>query len=258
MKRFIGFWFFMFSVLHLFAECASQGMQFFPRQHEISLQPVLMIQGYGMSQEKVAQLHCREVFLESENGDLVPLKLQRILWGQMELVQAIFMASETLETNTLYYLKFAEQTEEETRELMRYNRSKREHERVFWRTTNKRSWELLSLDLHIAFKKTEVNWYGCGPSAHAIFDVENRGESEVWYKTELVDMETNTKTVYYISDREGQVYVGHGMCSGAFGFRLKGQYKVQFTPMNLDGKHGKPTAWYVFESPFSRSEKMRG
>ncbi|MDT0686486.1 hypothetical protein [Autumnicola psychrophila] len=33
-----------------------------------------------------------------------------------------------------------------------------------------------------------------------------------------------------------QLFVGHGMCSEAFTYKIEGKYKVRFTPLNIDGK----------------------
>lgn len=109
---------------------------------------------------------------------------------------------------------------------------------------------LLNPNLNIRFKNTEVEMYGCGPSANAIFIEENKPENESWYKTEVVEIAANKKTVYYIKDWLGRLEVGHNMCSGAFRFKDKGKYKVRFTPMNIDGEALKTTSWTTFDSPF--------
>ena len=66
------------------------GMQFFPKNRNISLNSLFIIQGYSMSEETVESFREREVYLVSESGELVLLTLQEILKGQMSLTQAIF------------------------------------------------------------------------------------------------------------------------------------------------------------------------
>jgi hypothetical protein len=59
----------------------------------------------------------------------------------------------------------------------------------------------------------------------------------------------NEKTTFYIREWEETLDVGHGMCSGAFKFKKEGDYKVRFTPMNIDGISLKTTNWETFKSP---------
>jgi hypothetical protein len=250
MKKIILLLFLTLGIKTVFAECASSGMQFFPEQKEISLNSMFIIQGYYFSQKTINSFNDRVIYLESENGELIELNLQEILKGQMDLTQAIFCPTSELKPNTTYFLKYSDQTENEGREMMQYNRVKKEREKVYWKTTDKRALETLNSNLNVQFEKTEVIHYGCGPSANAIFNIKNKTESEIWYKTEVVDITTNNKTTFYIKEWNKKLNVGHGMCSGAFTYTNQGKYKVRFTPMNTSGKSLKTTDWKTFESPF--------
>lgn len=243
-----------FGIKTALADCKMNGMTFYPEQKEISLNSMFFIQGYSFSQKTINSFKERTIYLESENGELIKLNLQEILKGQMSLTQAIFRPSKELKPNTTYFLKYSDQTENEGREMMQYNREKKKREKVYWKTTNKKNIKNLNSNLNIELAKTEVIHYGCGPSANAIFDVKNKFESEIWYKTEVVAINTNKKNIYYIKEWNGKLNVGHGMCSGAFTFNRKGKYKVRFTPMNTDGKSLKTTDWKIFENPFANDK----
>ena len=91
-----------------------------------------------------------------------------------------------------------------------------------------------------------------------IFKVKNKSDSEIWYKTEVVELSTNETKVFYIKEWNGKLNVGHGMCAGAFTYTNKGKYKVRFTPMNTDGKSLKTTDWTTFESPFMNDKSRFG
>src|SRR5690554_1952337 len=147
------------------AKCAISGMQFYPEQKEISLNSMFIIQGYSFSQKTINSFKERAIYLESENGDLIKLNLQNILKGQMSLTQAIFKPSKELEPYTIYFLKYSDQTENEDRKMMQYNKEKKEREKVYWKTTDKKTLESLNSNLNVEFEKTEVVYYGCGPSA---------------------------------------------------------------------------------------------
>lgn len=250
MKKIILLLFLIFGIKSAFAECAMSAMSFFPETKEISLNSKFIIQGYAYSQNTINSFKNRKVYLESENGELIELNLQEFYTGQMQLTQAIFCPISELKPNTKYFLKYSDQTENEENEMKQYNKEKKISEKVYWITTDKRELETLNSNLNIEFENTEVIHYGCGPSANAIFNVNNKLESEIWYKTEVVDLSTNNTKVFYINEWNGKLNVGHGMCAGAFTYNNKSKYKVRFTPMNTDGKSLKTTAWTTFESPF--------
>ncbi|MDW7695334.1 hypothetical protein R9C00_27900 [Flammeovirgaceae bacterium SG7u.111] len=171
----------------------------------------------------------------------------------MDLTQAVFKPSIKLELNKKYFLKFSHLTESENyHELTRYNSSNAEHEPVAWEVTESHSPEL-NLNLSLKFVQMEVEYYGCGPAAYAVFQPNNLPESEVWYKTEVYDETTKTSSTFIIGARTGIIRVGHGMCAGGFTFNNEGSYKVRFTPMNIDGKKLNTTKWKTLESPFKNS-----
>jgi hypothetical protein len=247
-----------FGIKTAFAECSMSGMSFFPETKEIGLNSKFIVQGYAYSQKTINSFKNRKVYLESESGELIELNLKEFYTGQMQLTQAIFYPTSELKPNTKYFLKYSDQTENEGREMKQYNREKKVREKVYWKTTDKKELETLNSNLNIEFEKTEVIHYGCGPSANAIFNVKNKSESEIWYKTEVVDLSTDNKNVFYIKEWNGKLNVGHGMCAGGFTFKDKGKYKVRFTPMNTDGKSLKTTDWTTFESPFMNDKSPFG
>lgn len=258
MKKIILLLLLTFGIKTAFADCAMSAMYFFPETKEISLNSKFIIQGYAYSQKTINSFKNRKVYLESESGELIELNLEEFYTGQMQLTQAIFCPTSELKPNTKYFLKYSDQTENEEREMKQYNREKEEREKVYWKTTDKKELETLNSNLNVEFEETEVVHYGCGPSANAIFNVKNKSESEIWYKTEVVDLSTNNKKVFYIKEWNGKLNVGHGMCAGAFTYKNKGKYKVRFTPMNTDGKSIKTTDWTTFESPFMNDKSPFG
>lgn len=243
MKKTMLLLFLIFGVKSAFSKCASAGMEFFPSTQEISLNSMFMIQGYGQSQETINSFKNRTIYLESDNGELIELQLQELLEGQMRLSQAIFCPVSELKPNTTYTLKYTGQTEEEEREMTDYN-----GEKVYWKTTEEKTIASLNSKMSIKLDKTDFERYGCGPSVNAIFKIKNKSKSEVWYKTEVVEIETNNKAVYYIKDINGKLNVGHNMCAGAFIYTRRGRYKVRFTPMNIDGTYLKSTDWITFKN----------
>lgn len=220
---------------------------------------MFIIEGYAFSQKHIEALKNREVFLESADGKKVSLELQKILKGEMQLTQALFKPLEVLSPNTRYYLKLsASESEEELQKFESYNQEKREWETVYWETTNADFTAPLNSNLQIDFAETNVEFYGCGPAANAVFNISGKGNTEIWYKTEVEELATGKRTTYYIRKWKDQLHVGHGMCSGAFTYKDEGKYKVRFTPVNIDGKELKTTGWTTFDSPFLNAENPWG
>lgn len=241
-------------------ECAMSGIQFFPEKKEISLHPMFIIEGYAFSQKHIEALKNRKVYLESASGEKITLELQEILRGQMQLTQAIFRPQSRLSPNSRYYLKLSAATNEDQLKDFddRYNYEKKEREPVFWETTNLEHSAPLNDNLTIEFTETSVEFYGCGPAANAVFTVSGKDDAQVWYKAEIEDLTTGKRSAYYIREWKNRLHVGHGMCSGAFTYKKEGEYKVRFTPLNIDGKEIKTTSWTSFESPFMNAENPWG
>ena len=259
MKK-VAFLILLFLSIRSFAmECGMNGMTFYPLQREISLNSMFIIQGYFMSEKTVDSFgDNRDVFLVSVQGDSIKLSLKRIIKGQMSLTQAIFKPEKSLNANTTYFLRYSNQSDSETREMRKWNSKKKVHEKVFWRTSDTKELPPINPNLKIDFLKTEVIPYGCGPEANAIFEVSNKSQSEIWYKTEVMDTKTGKSKIYYISEWQGKLNVGHGMCAGAFTFKRKSNYKVRFTPMNTDGKALKTTQWIEFKNPYDNYKSPFG
>lgn len=233
-----------------YAKCGMSGMQFFPEKRNISLNSIFIIEGYSTSVLTINSFKKRAVFLKSENGELIKLNVVEILESQKNLMQAIFKPQKRLKPNTTYFLQYAQQTENETSDMIQWNSMTKLNEKVHWKTTDEKSVAILNSSAAIKFKKTEVVHFGCGPSVNAIFDTNNKSDSEIWYKTELYNITTSKKAVYYIKSENQEIYVGHDMCSGAFTFNKNEKYKVRFTPINIDGKLSNTSDWQIFENPY--------
>ena len=209
------------------------------------------------------KMNCDNFYLDSNSiiYDAID-KVKNVDNFEIDLIEEVckkihFYISE-LKPNKKYFLKYSEKSGNEEKGISMYKRDKEESEKVYWETIDKKSIKRLNSNLKLEFEKTEVIHYGCGPEANAIFKIMNRPESEIWYKTEVVEIGTGNKSVYYIKEWNGKLNVGHSMCSGAFTFKKDGKYKVRFTPMNIDGKKLDTTEWSTFESPFMNNKSPFG
>ena len=250
MKNFILFCFLITGLQSCIARCAPNAMFFFPINKEISINSFFIIEGHGHDQETINSFKNRKVFLKNYSGEQIELKLREIIKGQKQVTQAIFYPIKILRPHTTYFLAYANQTKRESASMHRHNHSKGREERVFWKTTGVENTKIISPEFTIEFEKMKYNHSSCGPSINAIFNVRDLNKQVVWFKTELVELDSNKKMTYFLSITDKKLYVGHGMCSGAFSFERQGKYKVRFTPVNTDGKLLASTDWKIFENPY--------
>jgi hypothetical protein len=239
-------------------DCSMSGMTYYPLEKEISLNPAILIEGYAMDQETIEGFKALPPYLETETGEKIMLELLDINQGQMSISQAMFKPVTSLKPHTDYYLNFQRAEQNEKENPTRFNYEKEERERVVWSTSDLKNSKTLSDQSAISLERTNVELFGCGPAANAIFEIKNPEDQETWYQTEFVDLDTGKSTTYILTTHENKLYVGHGMCSGAFTYSKTGNYKVRFTPMNTDGELSKITQWFTFESPFVGEDNPLG
>ncbi len=251
MKKLLTLLFLFIGFQHLNAKCGVEFMKFYPMEKVISQNAMFVIEASGRRTiTTITSFKHRKVYLESKSGDIVELQLQEVLYSKKNLAQAIFKPSRALLSNTKYFLKYENQTEQETIDIKKRYQTNHKRKKLYWITNSTATISELSSNSTITHTKSVVTPFGCGPAVFAIFDISTKQQQETWHRTELLDVSTNTKSVYYIQPYNNKISVGHNMCSGAFSFNRKGIYKVRFRPINSDGKASTATDWITFKSPF--------
>jgi hypothetical protein len=254
MKNFIIYIIFPLFFTDCFADCGDRGMRFLPLKKEISLNSIFIIEGYLNSQVTVKSFKNRNVFLKSENEILITLNLIEILESKY-VSQAVFKANQVLLPNTKYELFIPNLTEMEKIEMSEYNSFSKKNEPIHWQTTNLFEQNGIDSSLKIVYNKNEVKSYGCGNSVKSVFDVRCNDNSEMFFKTELIEITTGEKTIMYLTkEDDGKIYVGKGMCGGPFIYKVNNKYKVRFVPTNTDGKTLEKTEWFEFKSPYDTED----
>lgn len=230
------------------ADCAMGATSYYPiNRNNISTNSLFIIHGYGMSTSTIKTLENRKIYLESENRELIELKLKEILTGKGEK-QAIFFPIKKLSYNTKYHLKYTYETELETRELSNWNTTTNSQEKITWTTASEEIKSSLNENTTFRFIKSESKMYGCGNSSNAIFETNEANVSEIIFRTELLDVTTNKISTFYILANKKILQVGYGMCSGDFDLKDNSNYKVRFTATDSNGKTAKTSEWKAFKS----------
>ncbi|NBL64398.1 hypothetical protein GV828_04175 [Flavobacterium sp. NST-5] len=248
MKNLILLFLILTSSIPCNADCAMGATSFFPlNRTNISTNSIFIIQGYGTTTATVKNFPTRKVFLESESGELIELKLKEIFTGKGQN-QAIFFPSSKLKYNTKYHLKYSDETPIETKELSVWNSATKNQEKITWTTASEEIENSINIDFTFRFVKSESKMYGCGNSSNAIFEINKVNNSTVIFKTELLDLRTNEISTFYVFPDKNILKVGYEMCSGNFDLKDSSNYKVRFTPTNSSGNEAKTSEWKAFKS----------
>lgn len=244
MKTLIASFLFLFSSLFAFADCMSSGIWAFPKSETISQNSIIMLEGYAMSQDIIIGLNKDyPIFLQSGSHQ-VKLSVKENCEGGYGLTQAILNIDDELIVGKKYKIQIDNLPKEERR----------------MHHLSKTSWTVkkdVDKTIPVWNKKPEHGenifmMYGCGPEVYASFEIEIADNSETLVKTELMDMKTNTKQIYYLEHSDGKLDIGHGMCAGAFNFEHERDYKVRFDLVDASGNTlNEWTDWVQFKSPYS-------
>ena len=252
MKYLISFFAASLFSFSLLADCTSNGMQAFPRTENIKQYSWIVLQGYAGSQTTIKSLgNNGKVYLQAE-GHLVKLKVKEIHEGMFFLTQAILVPEEKLIAGKTYHLKLEHHLENNTLWEIKWDEQKSTRVSASWTVEEGVDITPPALLAKPTYKNTQVEQYGCGPAVYANFKIPTDQTGGLLVLTELVEIETGESHSYYLSLQEDRTLsVGHGMCSGAFNFKNKGQYKVRFKLFDYSGNTTLHwTDWSNFKSPF--------
>ena len=235
----------------VFSMCAWSGINAYPFSTYINQNNLIIIEGYGASQPIIDSLNIGyPVYLEADEHK-VSLIIKEKYKGMFRLTQAILQPTERLKEGKTYVLKI-DNLNEEDHDLTKWNNELKKAEALQWTVKAGVDTECPIWKKNPKVIDTSVNWYGCGPATKVIFSSGIEDNSPTWVKTEMIDLKTNESNTYYLQvEEDGKIYVGHGMCSGAFEFESSNTYKVRFSLMDGSGNTDhKWTDWLTFDSPY--------
>lgn len=235
----------------VFADCSSSGLWAYPSTSKINQNSIIVIEGYARSQKIIDSLNIGyPIYLEA-NGHRVKLKVLEINKGMFQLTQALLKPTAKLITGKTYTLIIDGQNKNIIGGLSKWNSEKKEYEPISWVVNNVVDTEKPKWITKPKLVDKTTQWYGCGPAIHAVFQLKIKDKSKTLIKTELVNIKTKESTTYYLNiAKDGKLHVGHGMCSGAFYFKAKNNYKVRFSLTDLSGNTDMQwTEWTQFASP---------
>lgn len=101
--------------------------------------------------------------------------------------------------------------------------------------------------------KSELQHFGCGPSAYQFFQVAVEDDSPVRIRVRVESLRTGEAGESLLAITNGAVRAGHGMCSGAFEMKEGEAYRATFTAVDVAGNESPaPGRPIDFTAPQSR------
>ena len=235
------------SISRLGAICSMNSLTVFPVGMSIKQNTIFVIDGYAESQKIIKGLNDKfPIYLLGKNHK-VKLNIKETLVGQFELTQALLVPETDLIVGMEYTLIIDNLPENEL--LVRWNSELNKSGPIVYKVTEgKDSIKPIFETKPKEIKKTYYN-ISCGPTIFVTFDCNVIDSSEYLIKTTVKCIETRKKTTYYIASYNGEMEIGHGMCSGAFHFEDGDNYEVEFSLMDASGNL---TVWSGYRIQFTK------
>lgn len=228
----------LLSWVNLMGMCANRGLYVFPSEKLILKNTLIMIEGYAISQDIVTGLEYKYTAYLVCKKQKIKLKVRDVFVGQFRLTQAVLVPETEPTPGKKYRLEIENLPREEF--IGRWNKDLRQFEPIFYEVaegSDTSKPEFISAPREI--KKSLVH-YGCGPATFVHFECKAKDSSLFWVKTLVKSITTGKETVYCLKAVDGELKIGHGMCSGAFDFKEDEQYEIAFTLMDASGNE---TPW---------------
>ena len=94
--------------------------------------------------------------------------------------------------------------------------------------------------------------YGCGPAKWIYFKVALSDTSVNLIKASVKSKISGIITEYILPVKNGEIKIGHGMCSGAFDLKEE-YYEVVFSLLDMSMNEGEKTKPVTFTTPFKNT-----
>lgn len=244
----------------LVAECSVSGLHTFPSGgSSIKQNSMIVLEGYATTRKVIRSLNKEyPVYLESD-GHKVTLEVRETLEGMFRLTQAILIPTEPLVENRTYTLRIDSLDEDQRFVVSRWDSESHARVPITWTVVGGIDTTEPSILGDPVLSASWIEFMGCGPEVYASFSVPAEDESELLFKTELVDLKTEESHTYYLSlDHHDLVRAGHGMCSGAFSYEPHKTYKIRFSVLDICGNETEIWSdWVEFDSPYVKRQNRK-
>lgn len=208
-----------------FADCNDFGISIFPKSKFITSDTKFIITGYLRGQAVILQLNKKHDVYLTDGIDTISMVISETNVGAKGVTQAVLIAKTKLRTSHFYKLIIADVYKgflpnPDGEGCQDFHSSI--YEAVDANPTNK----FRNSKVRIRGQLDEE--FGCGPASNIIFTHQIPDALPFIVKATVVDKRENTTKIFYEENFEGKIYLGYGMCSGAFVFAQDAAYAVTF------------------------------
>jgi hypothetical protein len=249
---------FLMCALWAKADCASDGISFFPTSATIAANSIFVIGTYGNSQKIIPELGKKyKIYLQS-GDEKINLVTVEILVGRKRITQAVLKAQTPLTPGETYRLIIENIT---PFEVPKRKNAANDLENFSYTVLSTPDLEKPTLTTGFKEIKKQYQMFGCGDAVNVIFNCPVKDSSEFLVKATVKNLVTGVTTTYYLEPQKNAVSVGYDICSGAFTYGLKAEkHQVQFAVMDASGnitQTGKPIFFTnpTFENNLAKSKK---
>lgn len=244
----------LFFYIQTFADCSSSAIWASPSSSTLPQNQQIVLEGYGMSQRFIDSLNSIYFIYLSTDDEKVKIIVQETNKGMFGLTQAILKPKKPLTIGKTYTLVIDSLPEWAENTMKRYNNTTHDYEPITWTIVEAVESTPSTWLSPPKFKDKSCEHFGCGPAIYTNFSASVSSPNETLIKTQLVDLNTNDTSSYYLYiNNNDEIKVGRNMCSGAFDYQSKHNYAVRFKLSNVYGKtNANWTEWIQFKSPYKR------
>jgi hypothetical protein len=204
---------------HLFADCASSGIHYWPAKDTVSGTGFFILEGYYFSQDLIEGFKGKYTLYLVSDRHKVKMNLQELNKGQFHLTQAIFKPSEPLQAGKRYSYELTGLEKEHFYGWPGYGPKTyyispvKDEQAPLWNSGAE-------------YQTSSVQHFGCGPAVYSVFTVSITEKNESLVKVTAKNTEGEDECTYWIPVMGGKLQIGHGMCSGEFNLQPGKKYEL--------------------------------
>lgn len=233
------------------AKCANNGIYILSTSPALNKNGLIILEFYASSQSLIPDLNKKYAIYLQSGKNKIKLLVTEILKGEFQLTQVVLKPNSELLENETYTL-FIDNLPKFEKNPGRYNEQAHKLENLTFKISAI-DIDAPILENSITESKKTIEHFGCGPEEWVYFNIAGQDKSELFVRASVKNKSTGKTTDYILPIKNGQVKIGHGMCSGAFYFDPDDEYEVTFLLFDQSGNINKPAKTISFDSPTNQN-----
>ena len=244
MKHYFFIFLSTFLALSGYAKCMDNGIYLLSRSSSLNKNGLVILEFYASSQSIIKELNKKyPIYLKSKKSKVTLIPIE-ILKGEMSVTQVILKPGPGIIPNKVYTLVIDHLPGNANRPLKTDGGLP-----IKFKISNTNDIQKPVLISIPEEQKKTIDLFGCGPASWVYFNVQALDNSEFYVRIQVKSQVSGITTEYILNPENGQIMVGHGMCSGAIYFENGRQYEIRFQLVDQSGNKSTFTKPIKFTSP---------